>query len=64
MCDEDPRDSIAYAGSALSGLRVILAQIPASSPVYPDGICALISLIHDRIDPAVDAIQGYVPREK
>ena len=59
---EDPRDSIAHAEAALGGLRIMLSQQPLSESVSPHDVAALVGLIHDRLQPAVEAIQTYVPR--
>lgn len=60
-CD-DPRDAIAEAEQALMGLRVLLSQQPLCESVCPHDVAALLGLIHDRMRPAVEAVQDYVPR--
>lgn len=62
MACEDPRDSIAYAEAALCGLRTLLNQQPRSESIGAHDIAALLGVIHDRMAPAAEAIQKYVPR--
>lgn len=62
MCTEDPRDSLAHAEAALCGLRIMLSQQPLGESVSPHDVAALVGLIHDRLQPAVEAVQTYVPR--
>lgn len=59
---EDPRDAIGQAEQALLGLRVLLSQQPLDESISPHDVAALIGLIHDRMRPAVEAIQSNVPR--
>lgn len=64
-CDprpEDPRDAIAYAESALYGVRVLLSQQPMGESVSPHDVAAVLGVIHDRMRPAVEAIQSYAPK--
>ncbi|MFN3973431.1 MAG: hypothetical protein ACK4L4_19105 [Gemmobacter sp.] len=61
-CSQDPRDALAEAETALCGLRVLLNQQPLSESVAAHDVAALVALVHDRMRPAVDAIQSYVPR--
>lgn len=64
MCTDtcpDPRDAAIYATRALRGLQIMLADRPA--------VCAgdaelplLLEIINDRLEPAVQQLQDYVPR--
>ena len=63
-CTLDPRDAAAEAESALSGLRILLNELPANADVPASSVAALVGLIHDRLDPAVEKLQGYWPRHK
>lgn len=62
MACEDPRDSIAHAEAALCGLRVLLSQQPNHESIGTHDMAALLAVIHDRMAPAAEAIQKYVPR--
>lgn len=62
-CSEDPRDQIAHAELALWGLRTLVNHLPVDCGLSAEQLGGLLSLIHDRLDGAADAIQGYVPRE-
>lgn len=63
MCSQDPRDAVEEASSALWGLRSLLSQQPNGETIGAHGVAALLGIIHDRLEPAVDALQGYVPRD-
>lgn len=61
-CSQDPRDAIGEAERALLGLRFLLNGLPPRSEVSVEDVAAIIDLIHDRLDGAAAAINGYVPR--
>lgn len=61
-CDDDPRDVVGEAGAALRSLRRILAECPPGAEVPADSLSILVGLIHNRLDPAVDRLQDFVPR--
>ena len=57
----DPRDQVIYATKALRGLHAILQDRPA--PCYGDAeLPYLVELIVERLEPAAEALQDYVPR--
>lgn len=57
----DPRDQVIYATKALRGLHAILQS--RAAPCYGDAeLPYLVELIVDRLEPAAEALQGYVPR--
>ena len=61
-CTSDPRDDLAYGSRALRALYQLLADrqcVVAGDAELPK----LVELIVDRLEPAVAAIQNYVPRE-
>lgn len=58
----DPRDAVCHAERALSGLNRLLCELPADTSVGPADIQPLLSLICDQLEPTVDTILDYVPR--
>lgn len=62
-CSSDPRDAAAEAGRALLGLRILVNELPRGSSADPNTLAALLDLIHDRLEPAVEKLQNYIPRE-
>ncbi|MBP9184279.1 MAG: hypothetical protein KBF78_14180 [Fuscovulum sp.] len=66
MCNAgrpDPRDAVGVAERALWGLRILIHELPPDADIPASGIGPILDLIHDRLDPAVDALQSYVPRD-
>lgn len=61
-CSPDPRDAVGQAGDALLGLSILINELPADSSVDVRGLGAILGLIHDRLNPAADKLQDYVPR--
>lgn len=61
-CSRDPRDAIAEAEDALRGLRILVNEAGPSADLEGKGMGALLGLIHDRLQPAVEKLQDYVPR--
>ena len=61
MCDPtpDPRDAAGAAERALFGLRRLLNELPPSHDLSAECIAPLVELIHDRLEPAVDALQKW-----
>ena len=60
-CTSDPRDALGDASRALRGLYQLLADrqvVLAGDAELPK----LVELIVDRLEPAVIALQDYVPR--
>jgi hypothetical protein len=62
-CSSDPRDAVGEAERALLGLRILVNELPPGADVHANGLGALLGLIHDRLEPAADALQGYTPRD-
>lgn len=62
QCREDPRDAVAYADSALTGVCVMLNQHPVGETISAHTAAAVLGVISDRLAPAVEALQKYVPR--
>lgn len=62
-CSTDPRDKIYAAERALLGLRLLLAQLPASADVQAEPLSALVGLVHDQLEVAALQIEGYAPRD-
>ncbi len=60
-CSRDPRDAVAEAEDALRGLRILVNKCGPSADLEGTGIGALLGLIHDRLGPAVEKLQDYVP---
>lgn len=61
-CNEDPRDSIGDAEQALAGLSIMLNELGKNGHIRAIDVAPIVSLIHERLQGATDAIQGYVPR--
>ena len=61
-CTSDPRDEVGTAASALVGLLHLLAEGRSNGTVPVDGLAALCGLIEDRLSPAAQQLQDYVPR--
>ena len=61
-CSQDPRDALGEAEAALMGLCIMLNQQPRDESIGAHDVAAVLRVIHDRLRPAVDAIQNYVPR--
>lgn len=61
-CSSDPRDAVGEAEDALLGLRLLVNECAPSGDIDAKGLGALLGLIHDRLAPAVEKLQGYVPR--
>jgi hypothetical protein len=64
MCEHstpDPRDAAAVAERALLGLRRLVNELPPGTDIGSDGLGPLLDLIHDRMEPAVNSLQSYVP---
>lgn len=61
-CSADPRDAVGEVEVALCGLRVLVNQLPLGCEVPSTGLGALLGLLHDRLRPASDALQDYIPR--
>ena len=65
MCNyrtHDPRDAAGEAEQALLGLRIMLNELPPGADVPANRIASLVGIIHDRLGPAVDQLQDYIPR--
>lgn len=62
-CSSDPRDAVGEAERALLGLRTLVNQLPPGGDINPVGLGELLGLIHDRLEPASDTLQNYVPRD-
>lgn len=62
-CAPDPRDALASADDALRGLLALLHQQAPGESVEPRDLAALLGIIHDRMRPAVEAVQAYDPRD-
>ena len=66
MCNscnfEDPRDALAQADNAITGLQILLNQQPLGESIGAHYVAAVLGIIGDRMRPAVEAIQKYVPR--
>ncbi len=59
--DSDPRDQVMFAARALRGLHAILQS--RATPSYGDAeLPYLVEMIADKLDPAAEALQGFVPR--
>ena len=61
QCTADPRDALVDGSTALRGLHQLLSDRPhvvAGDAELPK----LVELIIDRLEPAVAAMQDYVPR--
>ena len=61
-CSDDPRDGVAQAEAALAGLRLLINELPADADLQARNLGPIIDLIHDRLDPAVTALQDFAPR--
>lgn len=61
-CSKDPRDAITDAERALFGLQLIISELPGDADIPSCGLAPLLTLIHDRLYPAVMQLDGYVPR--
>lgn len=58
----DPRDQVMFAAKALRGLHAILQD--RAAPCYGDAeLPYLVEMIADKLDPAAEALQGFVPRD-
>lgn len=66
MCDgcTDPIVAVETAERALRGLSILVAELPPDADIPARSIGPLIDLIRDRLDPAVDALQGYERRDR
>jgi hypothetical protein len=62
-CSNDPRDAVGEVERALLCLRTPVNQLPIGGDIEPSGLGELLGLIHDRLTPASDALQDYVPRD-
>lgn len=62
-CSADPRDALAEAERALAGLRILVNECAPSGDIDASSLGALLGLIHDRLEPATEKLQGYVPRD-
>ena len=60
---EDPRDAVAYADTALTGVCVMLNQQPRGETILAHLVAAVLSVISDRLAPAVTQLQDYVSRD-
>lgn len=61
-CSSDPRDAVGEVEMALCGLRHLVNQLPLGADVGATGLGSLLGLLHDRLRPASDTLQDYVPR--
>jgi hypothetical protein len=61
-CSSDPRDALGEVEEALCGLRVLVNKLPIGEEVGASGLGAILGLLHDRLRPASDALQDYIPR--
>jgi hypothetical protein len=65
-CNEDPRDELAYAVNALAGIRDLVGDIGSERTQFhmvgPRELAELLRMVSDRLEPAVEKLQGYVPR--
>lgn len=66
MCDRCPDPIVAVETSerALSGLAMLVADLPPGTDIPAEGIGPLIDLIRDRLRPTVAALQGYERRDR
>jgi hypothetical protein len=63
MCDfprEDPRDAASEACAALLGVVFFVSE--RTEPIDPKSLGSMLRLIFDRLDPACEAMQNFVPR--
>lgn len=63
LCSADPRDAVGEAERALLGLRILVNELPPGTGADAGTLGALLGLIHDRLEPASEKLQDYVPRE-
>ena len=61
-CSEDPRDAAGQGERALLGLRILLSELPPGSDFQSSDLAPLVSLIHDKLGPAIKKLEDYVPR--
>lgn len=62
-CSSDPRDAVGEAERALLGLRTLVNQLPLGGDISATGLGELLGLIHDRLEPAAEKLQDYIPRD-
>jgi hypothetical protein len=58
----DPRDAAYQAERALLGLRLLVGMAPTDDDIPVSALSPLLDIIHDRLEPAIDALQNYLPR--
>ena len=58
---EDPRDALSHADNALACLQILLDQQTPGETVVAHDVAAALYLIGEKMRPAVEAIQTYVP---
>lgn len=61
-CSEDPRDQAGHGERALLGLRILLSELPPGSDFQASDLEPLVSLIYDKLGPAIKKLEDYVPR--
>lgn len=67
MCNQDsddPRDAAMEASAALGGLSRLLAGLRCDADLPPQGLASLVGLVHEKLEPAVDALQRCSLRDK
>lgn len=57
----DPRDDVSDAARALRGLYLLLSDRSGDASAVSD-LPTLVGLIDDKLFPASEALQNYVPR--
>ncbi len=62
-CSTDPRDAVGEAERALLGLRILVSELPPGTGADTSTLGALLGLIHDRLEPAAEKLQDYIPRD-
>lgn len=66
MAEIDPRDDVIQASRAFSGVVDLVDDANRGGgfeATGPDGLHALLDLIRDKLGPAAEALQAYVPRK-
>lgn len=66
MCEcshADPRDAVHEATAALAGIWRALAECAPGAQIPAREFGAALAIVVERLEPAVDALQDYVPRD-
>ncbi|NCM96129.1 MAG: hypothetical protein GW948_02095 [Rhodobacterales bacterium] len=61
-CNDDPRDAALQAAAAFRELQGLLCD---RHGVYElgEGFAILVGILNDRLEPAVEKLQNYQPRD-